>query len=318
MRKWTNRWAVERATRYALAAAALAAVTACSQNTTGGATGGASSTVPSLDLASAASSSLRAAGEKPVLYVSDDKHDRVDAFRLSGGRIRRIASGLNYPQGLFVDAQGDLYVANRGANDVLEFKRGATAPSATFTDGQNQPEDVTVCPNGTVYVANILNASGGSGNIAVYAGGSHDPTGTITYGVGNFFFLACDASGNLFATLVYGTSGTVVEFPGGAQPGAKMLPISWGGNPGSIAADAAGNLLVNYGEGVQEFTEAGAPTGIKFATVPLVQLALNGANTLMAGASVGGATLYSFPSGTLVRSFHTGGTTIGVAIDSGG
>ena len=201
----------------------------------------------------------------------------------------------------------------------MEFKRGATSPFKVLGDGQEQPEDVTVCPNGTVYVANIFNASGGGGNIAVYTHGSRNLTGTLTYDGGEFFFLTCDAEGNLFGTLVVGTNGTVAEFPGGRQHGARQLPIFFGGNPSGIKADNTGNLLVaGQGNGVEEFTESGEPTGLQITTVGLNEIALSAGGELLLGATAKGAVQYTLPGGTLNHTYRTRGRNpVGVAFDPG-
>ena len=256
---------------------------------------------------------LTRSAKKPLVYISLATSNSIAAFQLNGKRIGTISTDVNYPQGLFVDAHGTLYVANRGSSDVLEFKRGASTPFAILRDGQKQPEDVTVCPSGTVYVANI------SGGIAVYAHGSGTPTGKLNYEGGLFFFATCDAQGNVFGTLVLGTTGTVAEFPGGRQKGATQLPIFFGGNPAGIQADNAGNLLVaGQGDGVEEFTEAGQPTGLQITTAGLNEITLSPDGTLLLGSSANGALQYTFPGGTLDRTYRThGGNPIGAAFDPG-
>lgn len=254
---------------------------------------------------------------KALVYVSQENRDNVSVFQLNGKRIGEITKGLAYPQGLFADARGTLYVANRGASNVLEFKRGSDRPFKVLRDGHKQPEDVTLCPDGTVYVANILGPGGGGGGISVYANGSTHPTGELTYTSGFFFFLACDAQGNLFGTMVLGTTGTVIEFPDAQQNGAKQLPIFWGGNPAGIAIDAAGNLLVaDQGEGVEEFTEAGYPTGLQIATTGLNEIVLSPNGKLLLGSTSMGAAQYTFPGGRLNHTYRTShGTTFGATFD---
>ncbi|MGC2405441.1 MAG: hypothetical protein WA431_03445, partial [Candidatus Cybelea sp.] len=65
---------------------------------------------------------------KALVYVSQDNDNSISAFQLGGKRIGEITNGISYPQGLFADASGTLYVANRGASNVLEFKRGSDSP----------------------------------------------------------------------------------------------------------------------------------------------------------------------------------------------
>lgn len=257
---------------------------------------------------------------KALVYVSQQNNNSISVFRRDGKRIGAITKGVDYPQGLFAEASGTLYVANRGANNVLEFKRGSYSPFKVLSDGKNQPEDVTLCPDGTVYVANILGSHSGGGGISVYANGSTQATGELTYTGGFFFFLACDAQGNLFGTMVLGTTGTVVEFPDAQQSGAEQLPIFWGGNPAGIAVDAAGNLLVaGQGAGVEEFTEAGYPAGLQIATPGLNEIALSPNGKLLLGSTSKNAVQYTFPAGKLNHTYRTSqGTTFGATFDPGG
>ncbi|MBV9720142.1 MAG: hypothetical protein JOZ77_12555 [Candidatus Eremiobacteraeota bacterium] len=249
-----------------------------------------------------------------LAYLSEENANRISVFRLNGRRIAAITDDVNYPQGLFADAHGTLYVANRGSNDVLEFKTGSDSPFRTLHDGNNQPEDVAVCPNGNVYVANILNGSGGGGNVTVYPQRSRKPAETLTYDGAEFFFLTCSLNGNVFATAVLGTTGTVIEFFGGQQSGAAQLPIYYPGNPAGIVAESNGDLLVaGQGSGVEEFTESGQPTGLQIQTSGLLGIALSPDGTLLLGASDGGGTQYSFPSGMFERNYHAHGLNIGAA-----
>jgi streptogramin lyase len=259
------------------------------------------------------------AAQKPLVYISQQASNSISVFRLEGKRVGSIKASVNYPQGLFADANGTLYVANRGASNVLEFKRGSTSPFKVLSDRKEQPEGVTVCPNGTVYVANVLGAHGGAGDIAVYAHGSRHPTGTLTYSGGFFFFLACDAQGNLFGSMVLGSAGTVVEYPAAQQNGATTLPIGWGGNPAGIAIDKSGNLLAaGQGQGVEEFTESGTPTGLQIATGGVNEIALSSNGKLLIGSTGEGAVQYTFPGGKLAHTYHvSSGTPIGATFDPG-
>ena len=266
---------------------------------------------------SAAGGAFPAAGAKHLVYVADAQHNRIDIYGRGGKPMGHITEGINYPQGLYVDANGVLYVANRGAGNVLAFRRGAKSPFATFADGMEQPEGVTVCPDGTLYVANILGSGGGSGDITAYAHGSRNPTGTLTYAGGYFFYLACDASGNLFATIVYGSTGTVLAFPNAQQSGVTQLPITYGGNPGGIAVDAAQNLLVPYGNGVVEFTESGNPTGVQIPTVGFSQIAVDATGRFLIGAAGAAADLYALPGGAHLHRYAAGGSVTGAAMDPG-
>ena len=65
-----------------------------------------------------------------LAYISDVLANNVTVFDLNGTMQGQIGS-LSNPEGLFVDSKHNLWVANGGANNVLEFARGATTPFNT-------------------------------------------------------------------------------------------------------------------------------------------------------------------------------------------
>lgn len=251
------------------------------------------------------------------VYVSDKTHNIVAIFDGNGKRVGTIGStgGLNYPQNLFVDARGDLWVANQGDHDVLMFPPGSPYATVSLADHKNLPADVTICSDGTIFVANVFSPDGG-GDITVYKGITGDAIRgaarqairKLTYAGSEFTGITCDAGGNVFATAVVGTFGSVVEFPSGQEAHAKQLPISSGGNLGGIKIDRAGNLLVDDPEGqVTEYTETGRPTGVAIATGGWYGIALDAAGTTLYGADAGAeqGIAVTFPGGVQERTFRS-------------
>jgi hypothetical protein len=230
---------------------------------------------------------------------------------MNGKQVGQIADGLVEPQGLFVDAKGSLWVAN--ASNVLVYPRGGLSPRKTLTDSVGYPVDVTVCPDGTAYVADLYdNSNSNHASIQVYAPGSTSPTGNLDYAT-DFRnpFLTCDAAGNVFVALLTGEyvgDGLVIEFPHGKEKGAKDLGIVLQ-SPGGIKPNNAGNLLVTdlIGHTVTEYTENGSPTGRSFATGTATEgIALSRNGRIVLGATyttqegpVGIS--WSWPSGKQLR-----------------
>jgi hypothetical protein len=264
---------------------------------------------------------MRANAAKALVYVSDARHNLIVAFDRNGRRVATIRNEINYPQGLYVDAAHNLWVANQGTSQVLEFARGASSPSFRLADGTNLPSDVTICPNGTIYVANVF-AAKSAGSIAVYLPGRRHPSRSITYAGSEFLFVTCDAKSNVFATGVTGTMGSVVAFPGG-QKNARLLPITGGGNLGGIKMDGAGNLLVDdpYARTVTEYTEAGSPTGLSVATDGWMDIAFEFPGDVLFGADTGGkrGVAVSFPAGKILTTYGAPhfSDVIGIAFDPG-
>jgi hypothetical protein len=254
-----------------------------------------------------------------LAYISDFLANAVTVFSV-GGTVQGQIGGLSNPGGVVVDSKHNLWVANNGANTVLEFARGATTPSTTLSD-PGGPIDVTICRRGTVYVAGSNSTS-----IEVYPKGSTSPARSLTFaGVQQNDGITCDAAGNVFVTVVLSFHGGVVEFPGGKQGGATQLPITLSG-PGGIKPDNAGNLLVDdqSAQTITEYTEAGAATGnaihtasdcINFGVMrdsKIVGCAVYAASGISEGQS------YAFPAGTVRQTYSSAFTLpYGFAFDPG-
>ena len=242
---------------------------------------------------------------KRLVYLSNFLGGEVAVFDAHGSLVGAI-NGLTNPSGMFVDTSENLWVTNTYAYNVLVYPRGATAPSMKLADPGELPVDVSVCPNGTVYVSNLENSSqSGSGNVAVYAPGATSPTGTLSYpNQASNYFVTCDANNNVFTTLFIGSAGAVVEYPHGEQKGAVNLGVTLE-FPGGIKPDPAGNLVVNDQEArtLTEYTEAGTPTGVQVAyggsNNDWVDISLNAGGKIVAGADayLGQGTALHFPSG---------------------
>ena len=88
-------------------------------------------------------------GFRTVLEVLEDR--RV----LSSIVVTPIGSGFYYPQGVAVDAAGDVFVADTGHNAVKEVLPGGTIN--TIGSGFNSPIGVAVDAAGDVFVADYGN-----------------------------------------------------------------------------------------------------------------------------------------------------------------
>jgi hypothetical protein len=120
----------------------------------------------------------------------------VDVFSVPKySLVGQITDGINWPEGLAVDKNGDLYVTNLFSNTVTIYQPGGTSPSLTLTV-PNEPADVAVGSNGYVYVA-----EGYADGIDVYPPGATSPSRRLTnpdldYGVGG---VAVSSSNDVYA-----------------------------------------------------------------------------------------------------------------------
>ncbi|HEV3090014.1 MAG TPA: hypothetical protein VGX91_01075 [Candidatus Cybelea sp.] len=119
----------------------------------------------------------------PLVYLAgsfDSSSDVLiyDANAAKGTQspIGSITTGIDGPQGMATDKNGNLYVANNYANTVTVYAPGQTKPHQTIADGLNGPVDVKVDAFGNVYVANAP-AAGGQNYIVKYSQGSQYESG---------------------------------------------------------------------------------------------------------------------------------------------
>jgi hypothetical protein len=95
-----------------------------------------------------------------VLYVLDSERRAIERYALDGRFEAEVFRGraLAHPRGMAVGPNHDLYVADPGANAVFVISPDGRivqrfqTPVDTGPDSFNQPSDVSVAANGTIYV----------------------------------------------------------------------------------------------------------------------------------------------------------------------
>lgn len=104
------------------------------------------------------------------------------------------------PRGLALDANGNLYVANTGGNNILVFDPSySELVSKTITAGINTPMSVALDSLGNLWVANNGDSNGGTnGSISQYRAGVQNTGATITRGIDSPFSISVDGIDNLF------------------------------------------------------------------------------------------------------------------------
>jgi hypothetical protein len=243
--------------------------------------------------------------------------------------IKTITSGLQQPEGVTVDTNGDLYVTNFRGQSVSIFKRGANTPYKTLNDPNEVPGNAVVDSTGTVYVCNYEEVNGGTagppGSVSVYAGGATSPTSTLAAPFGDWvLWCALDNNHNLFVGYTdLGSTSNVWEFPGASGPGSSLgLKI---GFPGQMAFNSKGNLVVadELNSAADTFKLPGKHPASSIATPSggtVVGMTLNAKSThlYLADYATGQVYEYSYPKGTLIDTITPNGGSgdiTGVAAD---
>jgi sugar lactone lactonase YvrE len=198
------------------------------------------------------------------------------------------AARFNSPQGVAVDASGNLFVADtynhvirRISNAGVVSTFAGVAGSVGSTDGTGSaarfwhPSGVAVDTSGNVFVSDsgtgVIRKITSAGVVSTFAGtagafGSTDGTGGDA-SFGSIYAIAVDASGNLFVvdsnTVRKITSaGVVSTFAGAAGSGGSTDGTGSDARfnaPGGIAVDASGNVFVSdtYNHVIRKITSAG-------------------------------------------------------------
>ncbi len=209
-------------------------------------------------------------------------------FTVAGGNGMGLSSNqLNGPFGIFIDAMGSIYVADRLNNRIQKFAPGSTSlTSGTTVAGGNgqgsnanqldNPIGVFLDTQGNLFVSDNNNQ-----RVQKFPPGSTSATNGITVAGGNgtgtagnqFAYpwgIFVDLSGNLF--VVDQQNNRVQEFPSGSTSATNGVTVAgglnWGNganqlaNPIGIFVDGNNNMFIsdNGNSRIQEWP-VGAPNG---------------------------------------------------------
>jgi len=185
---------------------------------------------------------------KDVLALSDADADTVYILGTRGGFYAALTSGLNEPQGLALDTEGTLYVANTNDSQVLAYPKPYTGQPLTLTDSGQDPAGVAVASDGTVGVTNIASMSSGAGSVSIYAKGATAPCAAVSNGsFARIYFDAFDKSGNLYVDGTDSSGHFVVGEVIGECGATTISPLSIRnkiGSPGGVAVLTNGDIAL--------------------------------------------------------------------------
>jgi DNA-binding beta-propeller fold protein YncE len=220
------------------ATATIAVLSACSSGTSQGAIGALSVTLP---IAGQPTHDVDPANKfSTFLLVSDTNQNAV--FMLKNKTFKnvgKITDGMSSPDGDWVDRHGNLYVADRAGNNVVEYKPGSTSPTFTYNDNMGGPIRVAVDSSGNVFEADearmIVNEYAQKINSVMF---TCSPGGLVD-GV------AVDHSGDVFVAFNASGSGpgSIAEYKGGLSGCKETVLAPTLTFAAGMAFDKKGNLL---------------------------------------------------------------------------
>ncbi len=204
--------------------------------------------------------SSRHPGAANYLYVTDPKVNALKVLDSSYTVVKTITSGLSDPVGDWVDANGNIYVANAnncsGGGNVVEYAHGSTSPTFTYSSGLICPLYVAVDGSGNVFT---FDYGSGSGNYLVeYPQGQNTPVATWnTCNTG--FYAFCYPTG--IAMGPAGSSTVYLAMYGAVHGSLNLFWVAdevlyqfksnnqvyvtgYNGPGGGVALDTKGNILV--------------------------------------------------------------------------
>ena len=160
-----------------------------------------------------------------LLYISDGNSE-VTVYRYWRRTLAGLLTGFKEPKGLCVDAKSNVFVADYGAQQIVEYAHGATKPVRTISDAPYDPYDCSIDPlTGSLAVANA-GGSSGEGNIAVYSHLSSKPTYYTDSHLSDFQSCVYDADGNLLVTNGYLRRSGSASFAWLPYGGTKLIDVN--------------------------------------------------------------------------------------------
>ncbi len=219
-----------------------------------------------------------------LTYASDGASGTVDIYntQVKNGKLYGQITGFALPFGACADASGNVYVADLGNQDVVEFAHGGITPINTFY-ASGALIGCSVDPTtGNVAVSAFFgaNQSSYSGGVYVFPGGSSTPAFYSDPNVALYYPPAYDSQGNLFVQglgngYAWGSGGAsyLDELPSG---GSSLEELSLSGAtiyfPGSAQWDGKYVMLTD------QAYQDGSTTGLYRVTV-------SGSTATVVGAS---------------------------------
>ncbi len=183
-----------------------------------------------------------------MVFTSDYENGLIDIFNFNTGQQIGQIAGLNGPQGLATDTNGNLYESDTNTQSINIYApysiNNPTNISEAGINGGEYPVGLHVDKKLTLWVANICsNGCSSGGNVMYYKYGSS--TGTaLNGGPYRAYFVTTDASGNVWADGEDSSGNPVIGWWTGGKGSFNVANIKLN-FPGSIQFDGYGNMILD-------------------------------------------------------------------------
>lgn len=164
-----------------------------------------------------------------LLFVSDYGADAVDIFTMPGLSLKGTLTGFSSPEGECSDKNGNIWVANAGASELLLYSRTGTLLRTLSVPDEYPASCAVNKTNGDLAVGDIESTTGENGNIEIFANGSGTGTPYTNSSFFYYFFVGYDPNGNLFfdGTNSSRTTSYFAELPTGSSS-TQLITLSGG------------------------------------------------------------------------------------------
>ena len=127
-------------------------------------------------------------GSKGSLIVSQDKPDGQLLRKDLSGQITTLAAKLKNPEGVAVDGDGSIYVAETGLGRILRVSQGV---KNVVVDGLIKPDQIEFGPDGALWITEDRNPGRllryADNTLEVIALSLNDPQGIAFDGTGKVY-----------------------------------------------------------------------------------------------------------------------------------
>jgi hypothetical protein len=173
-----------------------------------------------------------------LVYVSSLLDNDVYVYSYATQQLVGTLTGFSTPYGLCSDKNGNVWIVNDGASQLVKYAHGGTSPIATLSDPSEFPEGCAVDPKtGNLAVTNFYSQTGG-GSVAIYAKAKGSPALYTDPNVAEYRFCGYDNKGNLFVDgASSGSQFAFAELPKGSKTFTDITLDKNVGWPGGVQWD---------------------------------------------------------------------------------